>query len=34
VENHHLHQRIGGGQELAHDHLEQCLALKIFFLAD
>ena len=33
VENHHLEQSVGSGKELAHDNLEELLALKILLVA-
>jgi len=32
VENHHLEESISGGNELAHDNLEQLLALEVLLV--
>jgi len=32
VENHHLEESIGSGNELAHDNLEQLLALEVLLV--
>lgn len=34
VENHHLHEGIGGWQELAHDNLEELLALEVLLVTN
>lgn len=34
VENHHLQKSVGGGQELAHDNLEELLALEVPLVTD